>query len=73
MKKVRMGIIGIGNMGTAHCRNIYEGKVPEMELSAVCDISKARELSNTNAINTPISAKNSLMSFSNILKNKQLR
>lgn len=43
MNKVRMGIIGIGNMGTAHCRNIYEGKVPGMELAAVCDISESRE------------------------------
>lgn len=43
MKKVRTGIIGIGNMGTAHCKNIYEGKVPGMELAAVCDISESRE------------------------------
>lgn len=42
MDKVRLGVIGFGNMGTSHCRNIYEGKVPGMELTAICDIAKAR-------------------------------
>lgn len=42
MKKVRVGIIGFGNMGTTHARNIYDGKVPKMELSAICDTSESR-------------------------------
>lgn len=42
MKTVKMGIVGAGNMGTDHCRNIYAGKIPNMELTAVCDISKER-------------------------------
>ena len=42
MNKVRMGIIGYGNMGTKHVQNIAEGKVTDMELAAVCDISEAR-------------------------------
>ena len=33
--KVRLGVIGIGNMGTEHCRNILAGKCPEIELAAV--------------------------------------
>lgn len=37
MDKVRMGIIGIGNMGSGHLKNILEGKVPEMEVTAVAD------------------------------------
>jgi len=37
MKTVRIGIIGIGNMGSAHCRNILAGKVPGLELGAICD------------------------------------
>lgn len=37
MKKVRIGIIGIGNMGSAHALNIYQGKVDNLELTAVCD------------------------------------
>lgn len=42
MKTVRMGIIGLGNMGTSHAKNITGGKVPGMELAAICDISEAR-------------------------------
>ena len=34
---VKIGIIGYGNMGTAHVKNLMEGKVPKMELAAVCD------------------------------------
>ncbi len=42
MDKVRLGIIGIGNMGSSHARSIMEGKVPGMELAAVADINPAR-------------------------------
>lgn len=42
MDKVRVGLIGFGNMGTTHARNIVDGKVPNMELGAVCDISEQR-------------------------------
>ena len=36
-KKVRLGIIGIGNMGSEHCRLILGGRCPETELRAVAD------------------------------------
>lgn len=42
MSKIRLGIIGFGNIGTAHCRNMMSNKVPEMVLSAVCDTSPER-------------------------------
>ncbi|MFW6007149.1 MAG: Gfo/Idh/MocA family protein [Halanaerobiales bacterium] len=42
MGKVKIGIIGVGNMGTAHARNLFEGKVPEAELKAVCDVNPDR-------------------------------
>lgn len=42
MEKVKLGVVGYGNMGTAHCKNIAQGKVPNMELTAICDISEAR-------------------------------
>ncbi len=42
MDKVRVGIIGFGNMGSAHSNNIYTGKVDKMELCAICDISEER-------------------------------
>ena len=37
MDKVRFGIIGLGNMGRTHTRNFIAGKVPEAQLTAVCD------------------------------------
>ncbi|MCC8102864.1 MAG: Gfo/Idh/MocA family oxidoreductase [Clostridiales bacterium] len=36
---VRIGVIGIGKMGSAHAVSIFEQKVEGMRLSAVCDIS----------------------------------
>lgn len=37
--KVKYGIIGIGNMGSAHMKYYRDGKIKEMELVAVCDIN----------------------------------
>ena len=37
MDKLRIGIIGIGNIGTTHCKNILNGKCPELTLAAACD------------------------------------
>ncbi len=42
MQKVRLGIIGVGNMGSSHCRSIIAGKTPEIELAAIADISAAK-------------------------------
>ena len=42
MSKVKLGVIGIGNMGSGHCLSIVEGNVPEMELVAVADVKSAR-------------------------------
>ena len=44
MKKIKLGIIGYGNMGTSHVRQVAEeGLVPNAEIAAVCDISEARK------------------------------
>ena len=42
MKKVRLGILGIGNMGSGHLENILRGGCPEIEVTAVCDLNPAR-------------------------------
>ena len=42
MNKVRIGIIGVGNMGTSHLNNILDGKCPEVEVTAIADIDPAR-------------------------------
>ncbi|MBE6574435.1 MAG: Gfo/Idh/MocA family oxidoreductase [Ruminococcaceae bacterium] len=39
MEKVRLGIVGFGNMGNTHYRFITEGLVKNMEITAVCDIN----------------------------------
>lgn len=43
MNKVRVGIIGIGNIGTAHATGIYNNEIDGICLAALCDISEARE------------------------------
>ena len=40
--KIRLGIIGIGNMGSEHCRLILNGKCPEIELTAAADLRAER-------------------------------
>jgi predicted dehydrogenase len=42
MDKVKLGIIGLGNMGSAHVKSILEGKVPDIEISAVADRMEGR-------------------------------
>lgn len=42
MKKIRLGILGFGNMGSGHTKKIYDGKCPEVEVCAVADIDPAR-------------------------------
>ena len=37
MENVRIGILGIGNMGTTHAQYILKGEVPGATLAAVCD------------------------------------
>jgi predicted dehydrogenase len=39
MKKLRLGIIGIGNIGTTHASNIKKGSCPEIEITAIADIN----------------------------------
>lgn len=38
MKEVRIGVIGVGGMGTGHARCFEEGKISRGRLTAVCDI-----------------------------------
>lgn len=42
MEKVRLGIIGIGGMGTNHVNTLMRGEVPNMELCAVADVRQQR-------------------------------
>ena len=42
MEKVRLGIIGVGNMGSSHIKNFISGKMPEFDITAVADIKPDR-------------------------------
>lgn len=42
MEKIRLGIIGIGNMGSGHANSVVGGKCPDFELKAVADINPER-------------------------------
>ncbi len=42
MEKIRLGIIGIGNMGSSHASNIKDGKCPEIQLLAIADSNPER-------------------------------
>ena len=42
MEKIRLGIIGIGNMGSGHATRIKAGNCPDFVLTAVADINPKR-------------------------------
>ncbi len=42
MNNLRIAVVGIGNMGSAHAKHIYDGAVTGMELAAVCDADDAK-------------------------------
>lgn len=42
MEQIKLGIIGVGNMGSGHAGNILAGKTPEVQLTAVADRREAR-------------------------------
>ena len=51
MEKIKLGIIGMGNMGSGHFRNVKDGKCPSVEVTAVCDINPER-LENLGEVTT---------------------
>ena len=55
MDKVRLGIIGVGNMGSGHAKNVLDGKVPDMVLGAIADIKpERREWAKENLPGVPV-------------------
>ena len=49
MDKVRLGIVGVGNMGSAHVKHVLENKISRCTLTAVCD----HDLSRVASLNGP--------------------
>ncbi len=42
MKKIRLGILGLGNMGASHAKKLFAGECEEVTLAAVCDEKQSR-------------------------------
>ena len=42
MAKIRLGIIGCGNIGSQHFSNVLNGKCPEVSVTAIADINPDR-------------------------------
>lgn len=40
--KLKIGVVGMGSMGSDHARRILAGEVPNMELAGVCDADESR-------------------------------
>ncbi len=55
MNPIRLGIVGLGNMGAVHAATVLAGKVPGLELTAVCDRDAARlaKFASTTGYATP--------------------
>ena len=44
MNQVRLGIVGLGNMGGAHAKSILANKINRCVLGAICDTDPALSL-----------------------------
>ena len=40
--KLKLGIIGVGNIASAHIGNVLEGRCPEIEITALADRKESR-------------------------------
>lgn len=44
MEELKIGVIGIGNMGSAHARAIHDGEIKNAKLCAVCDTDEKKRI-----------------------------
>ena len=68
MNNLKIGVIGIGNMGSAHASCIARGEIKNLELSAVCDISE--EKIKTFKLSYPETK--TYMNYEDLLSDKEL-
>ena len=55
MEKIRLGLIGLGNMGTPVAQMLTDGRCPEIRLAAICDSSAKRlEYARAEYPDTPL-------------------
>ncbi len=55
MKNVRLGIVGLGNIGRFHTGYLLENKVSRCTLAAVSDAFAPSRISASEQIETPVS------------------
>ena len=65
MNEVKVGIIGIGNMGYAHLQTVTAGNIPDMTVTAVCDIDTKK----LNAARNTYPALRVFEDYTDLLKN----
>lgn len=53
-ESIRLGVIGIGNMGSEHCRSILQGKTPRVTLAAVADRRQQRRDWAAQTLSVPV-------------------
>jgi predicted dehydrogenase len=61
METVKLGIIGVGNMGSIHAQSVIDGHIPRCKLSAVCDL-KAKRLAGFSSAEAFVSVDDFLRS-----------
>jgi predicted dehydrogenase len=61
METVKLGIIGLGNMGSIHAQSVIDGHIPRCKLSAVCDL-KAKHLARFSSAEAFVSVDDFLRS-----------
>ena len=54
MEKIRLGIIGMGNMGSGHLQSIIDGQCPKIEVTAVSDINSEKLISVNQKLPTAV-------------------
>ena len=51
-KEVRIGVIGVGVMGSSHARKLLAGEIPRARLTAVCDVNPAQTRPFADSVRT---------------------
>ena len=64
----RVGIIGVGNMGSVHLANLVTGKVKGAKLTAVCDIDKEHLYQHKDKMDDDVLYFDNEMNLINILQ-----
>lgn len=54
MDDLRIGVVGLGNMGSVHAAVLNDGKVPGAILTAVCDINPSKQAWTDDSLDTQV-------------------